>query len=148
MRVTNAMKAPFGEAPARLQGWETRLVEWLTSDRGRPIVWGQSDCATRVADVCQAMTGFDPMEVLRGRYASELDAAKIMAARGCADMGDMLAQAFPEVAPSAARRGDVGTVVDRRGVVGAVIVEGDLVSGAGGTFMSRLRLARAFRVGA
>ncbi len=148
MRITKSMTAAFGEVPPRTQGWETRLADWLTEDRGRPVVWGQQDCATRVADVCQVMTGHDPMDFLRGRYASELDAAKLLAARGCADMGDMLAQAFPEISPAMARRGDVGTVVDRRGVVGAVVVEGDLVSGAGSTFMSRLRLARAFRVGA
>lgn len=37
--------------------WDRRLVEWAESVRGRPFVWGETDCATLVRGAVEAMYG-------------------------------------------------------------------------------------------
>src|SRR5690606_22905725 len=93
MRILKRHKGPLPIVPGRTEGWETRLVDTLSRYGFSKFEWGKSDCLTHVADVCEAMTGVDPLLPLRG-YASEEDAARLLAARGCASVGDALAQAF------------------------------------------------------
>lgn len=150
MRVLKRHKAALPIVPIRTPGWETRLSDLLDEMRHRPMAWGSNDCLTRVADACLVMTGVDPMLPLRGAYASEADALKLLAARGHQGLAEALAEAFPEIAPAMARRGDCG-VVDLPMGPAAVIFEGSEVSGVhskGTTLLSRLRVSRAFRVGA
>lgn len=149
MRITKKQLAPVPAVPARTEGWEHRHLEVLANYDAVPFEWGTRDCLTQVADVCLAMTGLDPLAPMRG-YASELEAGKIMLRRGCQDVGDALAQAFPEVAPAQARRGDAGIVLSADGVKMAVVVAGSYVVGrhANGSFKVPLgRLVRAFKIG-
>jgi hypothetical protein len=148
MRILKKHKAPLPAVPARTKGWEDRLYETLDAINGEPIAWGRYDCITRVADVCLAMTGVDPMADFRGEYSTEAEAAKLIVARGCEDVAGLLAQAFPEVPPLMARRGDCGVVYGPDGVPAAVVIEGATASGAGSVRVSVTRVARAFRVGA
>lgn len=147
MSTADAKLAEIPRLPPRAVGWEKALVRELARLNAEPLEWGKSDCVTRVADVAKAMTGVDPMASLRGSYSSELGAARVMVARGCADVGELLASAFPEVAPAMARRGDVGVVPGPDGVLSAVVFEGADVSGAGRARTSRTRVVRAFKVG-
>ena len=58
----------------------------------RPFVWGQADCCACACDAFKAATGIDPMEPLRGRYASGREALReIRAAGGWRAMCDDLA---------------------------------------------------------
>jgi len=47
-----------------------------------PVVWGRRDCCTAACDVFAALTGIDPMLPLRGRYASAIDAGRIVRRAG------------------------------------------------------------------
>jgi hypothetical protein len=47
-----------------------------------PVVWGRRDCCTAACDVFAALTGVDPMLPLRGRYASAIEAGRIVRQAG------------------------------------------------------------------
>lgn len=63
----------YSLSPARLPGWETAFVRVMESHMALPFAWGVSDCLIVPADLCQVMTGVDPMKGLR-RYRSEMGA--------------------------------------------------------------------------
>lgn len=48
----------------------------------RPLVWGESDCCLTAGDVFLRLHGIDPVAGLRGRYASVLEACRIIRAAG------------------------------------------------------------------
>jgi len=48
----------------------------------RPFVWGTADCCTSACDVFLRLWGVDPMQPLRGLYASKDEATAIIRARG------------------------------------------------------------------
>lgn len=54
----------------RHQDWESRLDRYLTAQRAAEFCYGQLDCALFAAGAVAAMTGVDPAENLRGRYAT------------------------------------------------------------------------------
>ncbi len=147
------------EARNRIRGWELRLAETLSQHAEAPFAWGQCDCLTLVGDVVEALIGTDPMADWRGRYGSAKAARDLLGAQGYADVQEALAARFEPVAPSLARRGDIGIVETRAGrriVPGAVIVTGVNVVGksapargsaVGLTTLARDRLIAAYRVG-
>lgn len=47
-----------------------------------PWEWGVADCCTSACDVFEALHGIDPMAELRGKYDSQLGAAKEIIKRG------------------------------------------------------------------
>jgi hypothetical protein len=88
---------------------------------GRPMVWGQCDCCLWVADICQEMTGIDPAEPWRGRYASEEEAGKAMPL----GLVNTLSKRFhdlkwPRIAVSNAKVGDIG--IARNAMTRAAVV--------------------------
>ena len=92
----------------RLPDWPSRL-QALMQQRGRaPFAWGFNDCFLFAADCARACTGVDPAADLRGRYATEREALRILQQIG----GTLAALAETrfgaEIAPAFAQRGDVG----------------------------------------
>jgi hypothetical protein len=60
---------------ARKQSWPEDLHEYVDSRANTPFAWGSNDCCFFAADAALAMTGEDPAEEFRGKYADE-DGAK------------------------------------------------------------------------
>ena len=74
----------------------------------RPWAWGEADCCTAACDVFGLLHGIDPMASLRGRYRSQMGAARIIAkAGGFVAMAEGLAQAA-RLGPSFGEPGDIG----------------------------------------
>jgi hypothetical protein len=106
------------KALTRLPDWDRRLARVTEKHMALPGVWGESDCLLTVADAIEAVTGKDLAVRIRGKYSSEIGAAKLMRRRGCANVEEVLAKRFPPVGRLLAKRGDVGTV-ERQGVLAA-----------------------------
>jgi len=91
----------------RLPDWPTRLAHLLDAAAHRPFVWGTHDCCTLAADAVQALTGQDPMAPLRGRWASERQAAELLRLLGGLQPAVSAALQAEPTLPAMAQRGDV-----------------------------------------
>lgn len=106
----------------RLRDWQSRLQACIAARRRLAFAWGEHDCCLFAADCVQAMTGADPAAAYRGRYDSELGAARLLKAAG--GVRGLLTEAFGEpINVRLARVGDVGI---------ATIAERDHVAVCGG----------------
>ncbi len=86
--------------------WEADLAAYIAANRDEPFAWGERDCALFFAGACIAMTGFDPAEPFRGKYSSELGAAKALKKFGAGDLETTLDGLFDVVEPGFVQRGD------------------------------------------
>ena len=92
----------------------------------RPWQWGVADCCTAACDVFVRLHGLDPMQPLRGRYSTEMGAARHIArAGGWLAMGDALAARAALVLTSAPVAGDIGVIRDAAGRLALGICVGD-----------------------
>lgn len=91
----------------RLPDWMCRLDQLVCTRRTAPYTWGQFDCCTLVADVIEAITGFDHMAGIRGTYASEQEAYALIERHGglVAILTNRLGKPLPV---GLAQTGDVG----------------------------------------
>lgn len=69
---------------------------------GSPPAWGRDDCCTFACDIIREQFGIDLMEPLRGKYASEAEAAQVMWRYASGNLG--------EVAVKLARRAAIAPV--------------------------------------
>lgn len=74
----------------------------------QPWAWGAADCCTAACDVFMALHGVDPMALLRGRYSSRAEAARIVSSAG----------GFPALAEHMARRSGLVPVMAVPGAIG------------------------------
>ena len=82
----------------------------LLAQRQRaPFAWGVHDCCLWAADAVHAQVGIDPAAGLRGRYASALQARRVIAVAG-GSLAGIAAAALGEPlrSPMLACAGDVG----------------------------------------
>jgi len=90
----------------RIREWQSALASVIEERMVAPFAWGTHDCCLFAADCVQAMTGHDPAVDVRGAYADEKGAARVLK-----KMGGLEAIASTrcgkEVNPAAARIGDV-----------------------------------------
>jgi len=104
------MTDELSNRPARIQGWESRLVEAIETARGKPFRWGRHDCATFAFDLRRALTGsYDVTALWRGRYSTARGAVLVMRRLGWQSLEaagrDLLGEPLPSV--HLARRGDL-----------------------------------------
>jgi hypothetical protein len=112
----------------RLHDWQMRFAEFARGRRNRAFEWGGNDCFLFAADAVLAITGADPAGELRGAYASALQAARILRARGgMAALGGMFGT---RIAPLMANVGDV-VLVDMGGRETFGVCNGTSVIGPG-----------------
>lgn len=95
----------------RFEDWPSRLARFVESARGRKFAWGSHDCALFAADAIIAMTGEDLAFGLRGRYATQMGAAKALkrfAGGGLEETAEKIAAKWElqECPPLRAQRGD------------------------------------------
>ena len=108
------MNAPTVRSVAglcRVPGAPEALSELLAARRDAPFAWGVHDCCLFAADAIRAQIGADPAESLRGRYATALQAQRVIALCG----GSLAAIATAALGPPLqhallACSGDVGLV--------------------------------------
>lgn len=90
----------------RREDWPESLNALIEARTAVPFRWGTHDCVTLAADCIEAMTGTDPLADLRGRWASEEEAAAELAELGglVRAVRERFGRAVP---PYQARRGDL-----------------------------------------
>lgn len=134
---------------ARLPDWDIRLAAVTSKHMALAGQWGVSDCLITVADAVRAVLGVDLAQTIRGKYKTEIGAAKLLKRRGYDTVEDALADRFAPVNRFSAQRGDVG-VYERQGVfcAGYVTEYGFAVKTEHGLeFVPVTDIKTAFRVG-
>lgn len=98
----------------RLPDAAEALARLLAERQRAPFAWGSHDCCLWAADAVRAQVGVDPAAALRGRYASALQAARVIAAAG-GSLEDIARAALgpPLRNPMLACAGDVGLTMGR-----------------------------------
>lgn len=136
----------------------TRVPDW---DRALPLVverhmalpgeWGVSDCLLTAGDAIEAVTGVDILAEFRGRYSTEIGAARLMRKHGCENVDDVFRVFFslPPVGRLMAQRGDVGTVMQGGQLTAGFMTErGFAAKGEHGlVFHDITEIVAAFKVG-
>lgn len=140
----------------RRPDWEPAYIGALEAADALPFGYGKSeiDCLRRVAAVCEAMTGIDPMRGHRA-YGTETGAFKCLSKAGCSSVEDALRMVFPETTKLRTMRGDCGVLAQQIGghtqLTAFVIIQNHMASAKGPdglTIVSVDRLSAVFAVGA
>lgn len=100
----------------RLLDWEARLAAYLSEVADLPMAWGRHDCALHAANAIRAVTGEDHAAPYRGRYQTELGAARALRRQGFASVEAQFDALFPAIVPAFAQRGDIVLRGDAVGV--------------------------------
>ena len=91
----------------RVENWQQALSAVIRACWNAPFAWGEHDCVMFAADCVQAITGSDPAAEYRGKYETEVGAAKLMKRSG--GLREMATAALgDEISPALATLGDVG----------------------------------------
>lgn len=90
----------------RCADWEARLAAYI--DSAPAFAWGRNDCGLFAAGAVEAMTGVDHGAPFRGRYRTELGAARALRRAGLETSGDAATAALGDPVPLLClSRGDV-----------------------------------------
>lgn len=98
------------QALKRVSDWDRRLAKVTETHLKTPSVWGESDCLLKVADAIEAVTGLDLAVTVRGKYKTELGAAKLLLKRKYENVEAVFDDYFEPVGRLMAQRGDVVTI--------------------------------------
>ena len=112
---------------SRVDNWRVRFFEAIELHRYHSFQWGVHDCAILTADCIEAVTGHDPAQTFRGRYASREETPELLRAHGYESPVAILASTFEEIHPAFANVGDVAIVPTRWGPATAPIVGAEIV---------------------
>ncbi len=128
--------------------WPQILRQSISLNMSQPFVWGQWDCSF-VFDIVRDMTGFDPIQDVRG-YSTEAGALKRLKQAGYTSALDLVERHFVEIAPATAQRGDIGyPMTISRELMSPAIIDGVHAFSkepSGGVLIPRSSIARAWRV--
>jgi hypothetical protein len=84
------------------------LVTAALAGMDGPVIWGRTDCCAAACDLYHDLRGIDPLAPLRGRYATALEAARLIRAGG----------GFLALARRLAREAGLVRVLPRAGALG------------------------------
>jgi len=90
----------------RRSTWESDLSAYIASMRGKPYAYGEHDCGLFFAGAVKAMTDFDPGEPFRGKYTTDLGAAKALKRFGAGDLKSTIDGIFEPCPVGRLQRGD------------------------------------------
>lgn len=91
----------------RIRTWQSALHACVAERLHKPFAWGSQDCCLFAADCVFSVTGVDPAADLRGAYANEREAARVLQAHG--GVVELAIQRLgPVVRTLQAQPGDVG----------------------------------------
>lgn len=135
----------------RLPNWQKALVAVASTHVTQDGEWGQTDCLMSVGDAIEAVVGVNPFEQFRGKYSTELGAAKTMRQHDCEDVLEVFAKfvQLTEVNRFQVRRGDVAVVIIQgQPHAGYVLNEGVVIRQPTGMITFPLDdIAKAFQIG-
>jgi len=134
---------------SRLPDWPERLELVLDAHRDAPFEWGENDCLLFAGRAIEAVTGDNPAQAVQGTYSTARGATKALWARGFKNVGDALADLYPEISPAMAQRGDLAVVTEGEMTAAGVVV-GERVAvlaPAGLAWVDLVSARRAFQVG-
>jgi hypothetical protein len=127
----------------RLPDWLTRLSAYIDAVRRLPFEAGRHDCALFAAGAVAAMTGNDPAEAYRGRYATTQDGLALLRASGSGDHVERAVELFPMQHPSRGQTGDIAIFDVETGLaLGVVVGPRVFLVGPGGLYTADLMAAR------
>lgn len=129
----------------RLDKWEDRLSQYISSVRDTPFVWGAHDCCIFAADAIQAMTGIDLMPEERGCYDSSTSAMLLLKRQGFASAEQKLDSLLEVIPIGRAHRGDIALAYDNAGVVAGDFAW--MIDDDGLVRIPRAEWSRAWKVG-
>ena len=99
----------------RVTDWPEKLHAFIAARREVPFKWGENDCCLFAADTVQVLTGVDHARDFRGTYATENEAATVLAEKGCIRT-IATAALGAEIDPKLAQRGDVVLLKEPQGL--------------------------------
>ncbi len=121
----------------RYPDWPIRLNKYIAKVQHDPFVMGKHDCCTFAAGAVEAMTGIDPMEEFRGKYATWREAVTALKALGENKLQATLVAKFGEpIGGAYAQKGDV---VMYEGACGIMLGLFGMFIGGNGLMYVRLR---------
>ncbi|WP_413061938.1 DUF6950 family protein [Sphingomonas carotinifaciens] len=128
----------------RLPDWEPRLADYLASVLHAPHAYGSHDCALHGANAVLAVTGVDRGAAFRGRYTTEIGAARALKKHGAGTLEATFDAQLPMIPPALAQRGDL---VLAQGAIGVCVGGEAMFAGAAGLErIGRAQWTRAWRV--
>lgn len=130
----------------RIRTWQSALHACVSTRLHKPFAWGSQDCCLFAADCVFAVTGIDPAADLRGTYATEREAARVLQKHG--GVAELAFQRIgPVVRTDQAQPGDVGvTQQEGRATLAVCMGAHWLAPGAQGlVHVPPERVARAWR---
>jgi hypothetical protein len=128
----------------RLHDWEPRLSNYLASVRDTPHTYGTHDCALHGANAVLAQTGVDHGKPFRGRYKTEIGAARALRRFGAGSLEAEFDAHLSGIPVALAQRGDL---VLAQGAIGVCIGGEAIFAGEQGhQRIARAEWARAWRV--
>lgn len=96
----------------RLPDWRERLADLVAQAHRTPFAYGARDCCLWAADAVQAVTGVDLAADVRGTYADQGGAQRVLMALG--GLRGVASRAGNRIAPMRAQAGDIGIVRGER----------------------------------
>jgi hypothetical protein len=96
----------------RIEGWESKLDDFIRSRQNQKFEWGIHDCALFSYDATREITGIDPANFFRGKYKTKDEAyllLKEFAGGGLEETVEKLSLdlGFKEVNEKFSSRGDL-----------------------------------------
>ncbi len=96
----------------RVDGWETRLDEFINSKSNKRFGWGEHDCALFACDAIKEITSIDIAYWFRGKYRNKFTAYELLkefGGGGLLETFEKLSKEFdmPEIDMPFAGRGDL-----------------------------------------
>ncbi|MFO0992555.1 MAG: hypothetical protein U1E67_11570 [Hyphomicrobiales bacterium] len=131
---------------SRLPDWPDRLIAEIARHERLEFSYGVSDCMQLAMDCAEAITGEHPYRKAR-RYRTKRGAASCLKRHGFRNIIEALAAAYPKIAPSLARRGDIGIIYEGNAPC-AVVCEGLFFVGKPPGTVGLVRIPRAHIKGA
>ncbi|MBC8718837.1 hypothetical protein [Ochrobactrum sp. Marseille-Q0166] len=135
----------------RVAQWDRALEDVATLHIHTPPEWGVSDCLMCAADAIKAVTSIDPLSKFRGKYQTEVGAARKMRQHGCENVKDVFETylGLERVNRLSARRGDVGVMkINGEYVAGFICGSGFAVKQPIGlAFFPVTEIEQAYKIG-
>ena len=95
---------------------EKRLIAFIMSRQHTPFEWGHHDCCLFVADAIIELIGTDVAKAFRGKYSTELGAAKALKKYGHGDIKSTLNALLGDAKPPLmAVKGDAVLILNDQG---------------------------------
>lgn len=99
------------------------IKAFIQAHKNKPFVWGENDCCLFAANAVLAVTSVDLAPEFRGKYRTELGAARALKKHGYTSIEMLLnAKLGQAIAPLSAKNGDVALVKNHQEQLAAGVI--------------------------